>query len=53
MGNRVKAAVQLSHGDGFGVDDAVHSAELIKGGASHLKISERFSKHLVAHRLAT
>ena len=52
MGDRVKAAVQLTHGDGLGIDDAVYSAELVKG-ASCLKIAQGISQHLVAHRLAT
>ena len=52
MGDRVKAAVQLTHGDGLGIDDAVHGAELVKG-ASCLKIAQGISQHLVAHRLAT
>ena len=52
MGDRVKAAVQLTHGDGLGIDDAVHGAELVKG-ASCLKIAQGISQHLVAHCLAT
>ena len=51
MGDRVEAAVQLTHGDGLGIDDAVHGAELVKG-ASSLKIAQGISQHLVAHRFA-
>ena len=50
MRDRVKAAIQLTHGDGLGVDDAVHCAELVKR-SRHLQVTQGVGQHLVAHRL--